>query len=172
MEAPEHEINRIAKQLDLGTNTAELERYISEFLDEALQHTIYDLNELAMDSACPPLAWEVYDVLLEAATDKKSLDDPMLQDQISRWVREWKRLKPVLALADRFFTQKLTVNLTLSERDRQLADLNRADFETEARLEAIENSTCWRMTSPVRRALTNLSSLRNFCGRRSDATKS
>jgi hypothetical protein len=162
MESPEHEINRIATQLDLGTDGIELERYISQFLDEALQHTIYDLDELALDPACPPLAWEVYEVLLEAAADKKSLDDPALQAQIVRWVQEWEQLKPVLVLADRFFTQKLIVNHALSERDRQLAELSRAHYETEARLEAIENSTCWRMTFPVRRALTNLSSLRNF----------
>jgi hypothetical protein len=165
MELPEREINRIAKQLDLGTDTIELERYISEFLDEALQHTIYDLNELALDPSCPTLVSEVYDVLLEAAADEKSLDDPALQEQILRWVKEWRRLEPVLVLADRFFTQKLIVNNILSERDSQLAHLNRAYFETEARLRAIENSTCWRMTFPVRRALTNLSSLRNFCRR-------
>ena len=109
----------------------ELERYISQFLDEALQHTIYDLNELALDSACPPLVSEVYGVLLDAATDKKSLDDPMLQNQLSRWVQEWGRLKPILVLADRFFTQKLIVNHILSERDSQLANLNRAHFDTE-----------------------------------------
>jgi hypothetical protein len=165
MELPEREINRIANQLDLVINTIELESYISEFLDEALQHTIYDLNELALDPACPTLVSEVYGVLLEAATDKKSLDDPALQEQISRWVQEWRRLEPVLVLADRFFTQNLIVNQLLSERDNQFGNLSQAHFETEARLRAIENSTSWRMTFPVRQALINFPSLRNFCRR-------
>jgi hypothetical protein len=165
IESPELQINRIAKQLDLGTDAIELGHYISEFLDEGLQHTVHDLNELALDPGCPPLVFEVYERLLDVAADKKSLDDPTLRNQISRWLQEWERFKPVLVLADRFFTQKLIVNQILSQRDRQLANLGQVHFETDARLRAIENSTFWRMTFPVRRALTHFPLLRNFCRR-------
>lgn len=54
---------------------------------------------------------------------------------------------------------------TIFERDRQIATISQAHLRINARVTAIENSTAWRMTSPLRRALTHKPILRKI-GRR------
>ncbi len=126
MRSPEFEVNRIAKQLDLEIDLAELQSYSSEFLDKALQHTVYDLNDLSFDDACPPLVREIYATLLNLASDKIYFDDLVLKNQIAHWVNECERLKPILTLADRFFMQNAIANQTVTERDERIANLNQA----------------------------------------------
>jgi glycosyltransferase involved in cell wall biosynthesis len=134
MRSPEFEVNRIAKQLDLEIDLAELQNYSSEFLDKALQHTVYDLNDLSLDDACPPLVREIYATLLNLASDKIYLDDPLLKNQIAHWVNECERLKPILALADRFFMQNAIANQAVTERDERITNLNQAVTERDERI--------------------------------------
>lgn len=129
MQLPELQINRIANRLDLEVDLIELQSYKTEFLDKTLRHTIYDLDDLSLDNACPPLVREIYATLLDVASDKLHLEDPVLQNQIARWADECERLKPVLTLADRFFTRIVTANQTVTERDKQISSLNQAMAE-------------------------------------------
>lgn len=175
MQSPELEINRIAKRLGLEIDPAELESYTTEFLDKTLRHTIHDLNDLSPNDACPPLVREIYLTLREVATDKISLDDVVLQDRVARWVDEYERLKPALALVD---TQTITLNQTIiefdeqintfreavaerdrqintlreavAERDHQIATLNQVVAEGEKLINNIGSSRSWRMTHPLR----------------------
>jgi hypothetical protein len=132
MLSPELELNRIAEKLDLEIDQIELKIYTSEFLDEALRHTAYSLDDLSLDDACPPLVREIYRTLLEIASDKADLENRALQDQIASWVNEYERLKPILALVDKAFARNKEVtyqiarlNQAVVERDEQIANLNR-----------------------------------------------
>jgi hypothetical protein len=141
MQTPEFEVDRIAKQLDLEIDPVELERYKSEFLDKELQHTVYDLDDLSLDDACPPLVREIYAMLLDLASDKIKLDDPAVSNQIVQWVEECKRLKPILALSDRLFIRNVIASIQIA---------------------AIEKSALWRIASFLRIAPTGKIKLRTF----------
>lgn len=161
MQAPQVEINRVARQLDLEIDDAELQSYRSEFLDKALQHTIYELKDLSLDEACPPLVREIYASLRAVACDKISLDDPMLQNQIARWMDEFMRLKPILSLADRLFVENAgllramteqisNLNQALCERDAQITFLNQAVVERDLIVNEMRDSKSWRITHFLR----------------------
>jgi hypothetical protein len=138
MLSPELELNRIAEKLDLKIDQIELKTYKSEFLDKALRHTIYCVDDLSLDDACPPLVREIYTALLEIASDKADLENRALQNQIESWVNEYERLKPILALVDK-------ASARMIESDKQNAELR-------SRIEDLYASTSWRLTRPMRAA--------------------
>ena len=124
MQTPERELERIAEYLELVIDSKELQCYKSEFLDEGLRHTVYDLNDLILENTCPPLVREIYTDLLDIAADKRRLDDVALQNHIALWINEFERLKSNLRLVDRLSGQKDSLNKTVAERDGQIESLN------------------------------------------------
>jgi len=161
MQSPEVEINRVARELDLEIDEVELQSYRSQFLDEALRHTIYELKDLSVDDTCPPLVREIYASLRDVACDKISLDDPMMQNKIAQWVDEFERLKPILSLVDHLSAENAPVIGALNE---QISDLNRAVLERDAwitclnqavagyarTIDEMRDSRSWRITRPLR----------------------
>jgi hypothetical protein len=165
MRTPETELTRIAKELELSVNTAELQKFQSEFLDHQLQHTIYQLNELMLDRQSPPLMQEIYSSLLDPAIRKGDPKNSFLKDKIARWDHEFFRLRSALVLADSLSTK---LAATTAERDALNAARNnllreRAQVMQEMRakeqtmqnlkteLLAIRQSRLWRLTKPLRR---------------------
>lgn len=146
MQSPDRELKRIAKCLDLEIDLGELRNYKTVFVDEGLRHTVYDLNDLWLDDACPPLAREIYSALLDVASDKTPIDDLALRDQIACWVGEFKRLKSHLALIGRISIQN--ANQAVAERDAQIVSRNQAVVERDRRVRrATLNRLCniaWR----------------------------
>ena len=110
----------MAKHLDLEIDLSELQRYVTDFLDHSLRHTVFKPNELLLDGACPPLAREVYTAFLDVASDKASFDD--LESDVVRWLGEFERLKSPLLLLDKFCAQIAERDGQLAERDGQLAE--------------------------------------------------
>lgn len=131
MQAPDRELARIAKCLDLQIDPAESQRYKAEFLDEGLRHTRYGLNDLQADDACPPIVREIYTALLDVTSDKTSIDDTAMQSRMADWFREFDRLKAPLKLFDRLFSQKADLKLTtaVAERDTAVAERDTAVAE-------------------------------------------
>lgn len=117
MRSPDHELHRIAKKLDLTIDPAELQSYKSEFLDEGLRHTVYGLNDLLSDDACPPLVREVYKALLAVASDQILIDDLDFQHTVIRWGSEFERLQAILILVDKLSK----ANQVVDELDEQIA---------------------------------------------------
>ncbi|MCX5871527.1 MAG: glycosyltransferase [Deltaproteobacteria bacterium] len=117
MQLPERELSRVAKGLDLVIDPTKLQSYQSEFLDQKLRHTVYNLNDLLLQDSCPPLARDIYTVLKDVAVDKISIDDPVLQGQINQWVSEFERFNSLLTLADRLYSQKAAA---IAERDEKI----------------------------------------------------
>jgi hypothetical protein len=151
MQSPDRELLRVAKCTGLEIDHAELQKYKREFLDQELRHTVYDLNDLFLDDACPPLVQEIYSELLEVASDKKRVDDPSLQKEIAIWASEFERLKSPLVLLDRL-TQAMagrdgqidTLNQAVADRDVQISSLNQA-------LAEIESSRAWKLVTLIRK---------------------
>jgi len=178
MQSPDRELKRIAACCDLEIDDAKLQSYKTEFLDQGLRHTVYELNDLMKDKACPPLVLEIYEILLDIASQQETLEDQMLQNNVSRWSDELERIKSPLMLVDKLFAQKLIATETVTERDGQIANLNEAVTERDGQIanlneavterdgqiaslnrtvtegmyaiQAIRGSTSWRVTMPLR----------------------
>jgi len=123
LESPGHELNRIATCCDLEVDPAEMQGYISEFLDQGLRHTVYTLNDLLLDDTCPPIVREVYAGLLDVASEKTEFEDSELQNKIARWSDEFERLRSPLLLVDKLLAQKMGATQAVAERDAQIAAL-------------------------------------------------
>ncbi|ACV64803.1 glycosyl transferase family 2 [Desulfofarcimen acetoxidans DSM 771] len=126
MHVPERELQRIAIGLELKIDADELLRYKTEFLDEGLRHTVYDLKDLLLDDTIPPIAYEIYTALNDVCAGKRRIDDIELKNQISLWSSEFYRIKSFLRLADKFSEQIVTLNQTVNERDFQINELSQA----------------------------------------------
>ncbi len=164
MQSPDRESIRVAKCTGLVIDSVELQSYKSEFLDQGLRHTVYDLNDLLIDDACPQLVREMYSVLLDVASDKMNLDGSELQNKIIRWSEEFERLKVPLMLADKLIvenavafnmlserdSQIVSLNQTLAERDSQIVILNQTLTERDSQIMEVRRSTSWKVTKPIR----------------------
>jgi len=53
MQSPDPELNQMAKYFDLEIDLTELQNYKTEFFDQGLRHTVYDLSDLLLDDICP-----------------------------------------------------------------------------------------------------------------------
>ena len=138
IQAPDHEMNRLAEFLDLDIEPAELKSYKTEFLDLGLRHTVYDLNDLLLDGNCPPLTYEVYAALLDVASDKETFYAAERQTIIAQWINEFERDKWAMLLADRLFTrnEELVRNVEnfkqdISKYEGQISNLNQTVIECE-----------------------------------------
>jgi glycosyltransferase involved in cell wall biosynthesis len=126
IQAPEQELIRIAKCTVQDIDPTELQSYKSEFLDQALQHTIYKLNDLSLDEDCPPIVREVYAALLEVASEKASFDDLELQGKVAQWAGEFENIRLPLLLVEKLFVKNMLAKQALAERDCEIAVLNQA----------------------------------------------
>jgi len=156
MQSPDHELNRIAKCLQLEIVKEELQIYKAEFLSKELWHKAFDLDDLLMDDACPPVVAEMYAALLDVASDKTQIHDPVFQNKITHWVSEFERLKSSLMLAERDIALSER-DIALSERDIALSERDIALSERDADIAgltqavfAYQNSKSWKITAPLR----------------------
>ena len=158
MQTSETEIARMARELQLSINMNELEKFTMEFLDQKLRHTIYQLNDLMLDNASPPLVQEVYSSLLDIATGKLSLDDTVLKNKIAQWSRELSRLRSTLVFVDKLGSR---ITETTAERDALLIERTQVMHTLTEKEQAVQKLTAevleiyqsrwWRWTKPLRR---------------------
>jgi GT2 family glycosyltransferase/glycosyltransferase involved in cell wall biosynthesis/SAM-dependent methyltransferase len=122
VESPAIQVRRLAKALGLKINSAEFDRYKSEFLDSSLRHSIYTVNDLGSDNSCPPLVQEIYVALLEVANQSTmgSLEKP----KVARWVAEFARLNSMLSYLDRVYSQNASRVQELGKLTQQVTSLN------------------------------------------------
>jgi glycosyltransferase involved in cell wall biosynthesis len=113
MQSPDEELLRVAEAFNLTLDSSELERFKTDFLDEGLRHTVYELHEPEFEKTVPPLVKEIYEELLKVAKDSIRLDDPTLRNKIIQWNTELSRIRAALVLAD-----KLTSKLSLAEIEK------------------------------------------------------
>lgn len=169
MQSPERELDRTAKALELEVNPIELQIYKNNFLNEKLQHTLYQSNDLLLDDTCPPLVREAYTFLLDIVSDQVKNNDPHFQDLTVQWLKEFNRIKPTLTLADKFLSQSRHLNEAIADLDGQIFNLNQAVADRDGQIAGligsireIHASKSWRVTAPLRFATTTISKARSF----------
>lgn len=150
MQSPARELERVAKFFDLEMDQAKLENYQHEFLDESLRHTVFQADDLLLDSKCIPLAYEIYTALNDVATGKSKLDEEKLQNKIAKWVSEADRFKAMLPLLDRLVDKLTKANHALAELEKQNTELVSQNAELAKRLGEILNSRTWKLLSKGR----------------------
>ena len=167
IQMPEPELTRMAEALHLTVNMAELQKFQADFLDHKLQHTIYRLNDLMLDTRALPLVQEVYSSLLDSVAGNVSLEDSLLKIKIAQWNREFSRLRSTLVWADAL---GIKLAATTAEREALNAERNkllreRAEIKQDilvkeqaiqrlkTELLAIHQSRMWRWSQPLRRLL-------------------
>ncbi len=143
LHSPAAELGRIAARIGTGVDAAALHEYKSAFLDPTLRHALYRPEDLRRDPACPALVLDVYDALLDVASDKKAPEDIGLP----QWSEEFGRAAPYLTLVDRICAQNAVLEKTVVEREMQIAHVI---AEREQRVRALTESTSWRITKPLR----------------------
>jgi GT2 family glycosyltransferase len=124
LERPALEIGRIADALSLEVDSAELDVYLSEFLQEDLRHSRYALHDLLVDESCPVLVHTIYAQLLSVAADKASLDDEASEIELNIWAADFLNMRAQLLYADKLIRQKLDLTSLLSGRDVSIVHLN------------------------------------------------
>jgi hypothetical protein len=140
MQSPGHEISRIAAALEFTVDSAELESYTAEFLDEGLRHTTFSPQDLLHDDACPPLVRDIYGALLSVASGSVHIDANSLQTQLSHWSSELARMRSSLTLVDKFFVKNVGLNQSLTERFGQIGLLNQSLSDGHAQINELSRT--------------------------------
>ncbi len=146
MQAPDQELMRVAKYNALEIDRSALQSYKNDFLDNGLQHTVYEPHHLFSDGSCPPLVREIYTALLDVASEKANLDDLDAQNRIARWLEEFERLKVPLQLIDKLLVQKMNILETMAEHDLRIAALNQSLAEHKDGIHLSLKSCLWHFT--------------------------
>jgi O-antigen biosynthesis protein len=158
IQAPEAELARIAKELQLFINMTELEKFKLEFLDRQLRHTVYQLDDLMSDETIPPLTREIYQELLNIAIDNTQLDSVMFRKKLTQWNDEFLRQRSALVLAD-----KLTLKIyqVMGEQEQTIRALTAQGDEKEQvirllsvqiqELDEVKSGRVWRLIQGLRK---------------------
>jgi len=144
MQNPDVELGRVACALHLEMDAAEFEDYKTNFLDHQLQHTVYQPEDLWLDNSCPPIVREIYARLLDVASDRTSIDDPVLGSEIRKWLQEFERFSASLKLADKQLERITSQHQALAEREGQISSLNQTIHERDAQLGALQQALAER----------------------------
>ncbi len=133
MQSPDKELRRIAKDLSLEVDNAELTVYIREFLDPGLRHTTYSLCDLQKEKLCPPLVQEIYANLLDVTTGRVLMDNDLLQRKVVSWVNQYWCLRPLLTFIDKISARdKYAIHNAVLERDAKINEYHCALLERDA----------------------------------------
>lgn len=124
MRSSHHEINRMARFLNLDINLTEMNNFTSEFLDENLRHTIHDSDDLSSDEACHPIVRDAYAALIDVAADKTPIDDQGLTQQIDHWLKEIDLLRPCLAISDKLCTAEQQIKSRLEQNEKTISAMS------------------------------------------------
>ena len=144
MQNPDVELGRVACALHLEMDAAEFEDYKTNFLDHQLQHTVYQPEDLWLDNSCPPIVREIYARLLDVASDRTSIDDPVLGSEIRKWLQEFERFSAGLKLADKQLERLTSQHQALAEREGQISSLNQAIHERDAQRGSLQQTLAER----------------------------
>ena len=125
LSSPETGLAALAKGLGLKINDLQLKEYLSNFLDEHLRHSMFLLDDLSADRACPPLVSDMYAGLAEVAAGNKKVNSPWLYELTSQWAAEHKRTQSTLHWMDNLSGQVQELNKQIASRDEEIRSVFR-----------------------------------------------
>ena len=139
MNDTEHELIRIADNLDLSVDPERLLCYKTQFIDETLRHSIHDSKDLLNDSSCPQTVREMYETLKQVAADTVR-DDHLLQEMFYNWQSEFSRSVPLLELVDEFASKNESLAQNLMKHESLITDLVQDVDECESKLMSVDEN--------------------------------
>jgi hypothetical protein len=171
MRNPETELSRLASWIGVALKPSELSLYCEDFLDERLRHSQFTNSDVEFDFHAPALAKEIHNFFCDVLKGGAGICDPSKSGQLTRWIGEFDRLRPINRLIDkqdRLLHDRYHVianfHRLLAEREVQLSDLTAEVHGLTQKVQglteevhgltqqngAILNSTSWRITRPLR----------------------
>jgi glycosyltransferase involved in cell wall biosynthesis len=164
LDAPYAQLVRISKEIDLplpSEETAEVRKFVSEFLESGLRHQSFTLQQLKLDSRAPVPVCDLYQVLSSVARDKVALEDEVVQLQLAVLERGLIATAPLVQYTNSIqdhLSQALTerdgliVDLSqmVAERDARIVSIGASLADREATIKEIYVSRSWQLTSPLR----------------------
>lgn len=121
IENPEGELRKISSIVGLDIDLVELEVYKSEFLEEKLRHTFYNLADLAQDPTIPSIVKDVYSFLTILLDDPQKSDLNKLKQKLTEWTKELEANSSIRDLADKLYTRYTQTHQAVLELNHQLA---------------------------------------------------
>lgn len=123
LDKPESALRIIADRLKLQLNTQAFNRFQSNFLDRALQHTVYTADDLAADPNSLPLVKDMYGVLAKASQDNSLLDKLEFRNLIASWDQEFGRMRLSLQWIDHLSLQVEQLNSSVNLGQAEIANI-------------------------------------------------
>jgi len=184
MAAPALELRRVAGDLGLADRLDEsaLGEFCDEFLEDGLCHSRFGLEDLMRSPEVSDLVRAVYQILERVSRGELGLDCAEVGETFDAFAHELRLQQPALDIAAALDKENAVLRQRLHEREVALARLrdqaaaqagqlevaqqarDLAVMEQEqalasrqvalARAAAIETSTIWRFSAPLRQALT------------------
>lgn len=139
LQAPEHELRRMARVLDLPFDEAseELALYRQGFLETSLRHHQYSLEDLTFDQAAP-LAVIDFSRKLFAVAGEEVADDEALASEVERHYQDLAGHRQSYRLLRRYDERSDELSRALQQREHQYEELSRTLQAREQHLRDVE----------------------------------
>lgn len=128
---PRKQLLRIQSQLNITTKTENLEEYIQEFLDDTLHRNKFSDENLKHNPllTVAPLCIEVYELLLNVAEDKITIESEAFANAWNNIKQEFAKIYPIYCYLDNALQRNTTLQLNIRN---------------------IEKSYLWKLFYPLR----------------------
>jgi hypothetical protein len=142
LDKPHTEMERMATTLRLPQPTsAELMgKYSQQYLNEDMQHSRFRLRDLAQEATVCPEIVEAFKLLSEVASDRTSLDTPVVERSFKRFQVLLSSAAPAFHLINEQERGLSSLREALSERDSQFAFVEGVLVQRNNDLEAARNA--------------------------------
>jgi hypothetical protein len=143
MDRPLSGLQRIATALGLRMDSASasVTDFERDFLDESLRHTRFSATDLALDPRVPRQVTKIYDLLLDVANNRGSIDSPHLQQYISETYNFLADLTPVFRYADALEVERRSLMKSTVDQAEQLAGAEQSARSAEQATRSAEQAT-------------------------------
>jgi glycosyltransferase involved in cell wall biosynthesis/cytochrome c-type biogenesis protein CcmH/NrfG len=117
MDNPRRELSRMAESLGLALDpsSATVGEYTKSFLEEDLRHARFSIADLLLDSRAHSAVAPSYELLLEAACDRMSMDSEEIRRMFTTAAAQLEDLGPAIAYAKALEAERVQVAKTAED---------------------------------------------------------
>lgn len=123
MQAPEHQLQRMATGLELQIDEQELLVYRQQFLDTKLRHSVYSIDNLTTDNTRLSIIKDIYLCLCDIACDRIKLTDATLLEQLDEWLNQFQQFNYFTGLIDKQSSHLVKSDETITQQHRKVLQL-------------------------------------------------
>jgi hypothetical protein len=100
LEAPEEQLMRLGRFLNLPINHGELKGFTEDFLERGLRHSTYSLAQISLDHRLPRDAFKAYELLLQVAQDETQVDAAYIENSFAQVMSNLHAYMPAFKYVD------------------------------------------------------------------------